>query len=144
MLTCCCARANYASYPQPTPVWYALGPTIKTWVANGVKGIFMEGVYGTSGGDMDALKTFLVGRLMWEPTLDPDALIEQFLTGYFGPAAAPFVRQYLDIFNASATECGCRVGVHEYWSARTHLLSSSHPLWMAYGETWLGAGLRRI
>ena len=111
--------ANYASYPQPTPVWYALGPTIKTWVANGVKGIFMEGVYGTSGGDMDALKTFLVGRLMWEPTLDPDALIEQFLTGYFGPAAAPFVRQYLDIFNASATECGCRVGVHEYWSAHT-------------------------
>jgi hypothetical protein len=108
---------NYASYPQPTPVWFALGPTIKTWVAHGVKGIFMEGSYGTSGGDMDALKDFVVGRLLWDPTLDPDALIDQFLGGYFGKAAAPHVRRYLDIFNASAYACGCRIGVHEYWSA---------------------------
>ena len=43
---------------------------------------------------MDVLKSFLFGRMMWNASLDPDALITQFLERYYGPAA-PFVRLYM-------------------------------------------------
>ena len=50
---------------------------------------------------MEELKNWLIGKMLWDPTLDPDALIEQFLTGYFGNAAV-YVRQYMDLMHESA------------------------------------------
>ena len=72
------------SPPQPplSPYHrYAIGEDIKFWAKNGVKAIFAEGSYGTSGGDMDALKDYLIGRLLWDPSLEPQALIDEFLLG---------------------------------------------------------------
>ena len=43
----------------------------------------------------------LIGKLLWDPTLDPEALIEQFLSGYFGKAAV-HVRRYMDLMHGSA------------------------------------------
>ena len=107
---------NYASYPNPTPIILKLGQTIQYLASHGVSGIFAEGSYLTSGGDMDAMKDYLVGRMLWDPGLNPDDVITEFLTGYF-KAAAPYIREYLEIFQRSAAATGCRVGVHEYWNA---------------------------
>ena len=54
--------------------------------------------------------------MLWDPTLDPDAVITEFLVGYF-KSAAPYIREYLEIFQRSAEATGCKVGVHEYWNA---------------------------
>ena len=40
---------------------------------------------------MDMLKNYVMGRMLWNVTLNPDDVISEFLTGYFGPAA-PFIR----------------------------------------------------
>ena len=34
---------------------------------------------------MDTLKDYVMGRMLWNVTLDPDAVITEFLAGYFGP-----------------------------------------------------------
>ena len=34
--------------------------------------------------DMDVLKDFVIGRMLWDPTLSPEALIAQFLRGLRG------------------------------------------------------------
>eukprot|EP01052_Picozoa_sp_SAG31_P026716 SAG31_NODE_2443_length_5682_cov_3.662428_3_plen_155_part_00 len=83
----------FNAYIQPFPNWYVLGPNIKYFADHGVRGIFEEGSYGTPGGDMDALKDYVMGRMLWDVALDPDDLITEFLEGYFGPAA-PFIRLY--------------------------------------------------
>ena len=82
---------SFGSYIQPFPNWYVLGPNIKYFANHGVRGIFEEGSYGTPGGDMDMLKDYVMGRMLWNVTLDPDDVISEFLAGYFGPAA-PFIR----------------------------------------------------
>ena len=51
-----------------------------------MRGIFEEGDEGHRGGDMEELKNWLIGKMLWDPTLDPEALIQQFLAGYFGEA----------------------------------------------------------
>jgi hypothetical protein len=47
---------------------------------------------------MDALKDYVMGRMLWDVTLNPDALISEFLDGYFGTEAAPFVRLSVSVF----------------------------------------------
>ena len=42
---------SFGSYIQPFPNWYVLGPNIKYFADHGVRGIFEEGSYGTSGGE---------------------------------------------------------------------------------------------
>ena len=42
---------SFGSYIQPFPDWYVLGPNIKYFADHGVRGIFEEGSYGTSGGE---------------------------------------------------------------------------------------------
>ena len=50
---------------------------------------------------MEELKNWLIGKMLWDPTLDPEALIQQFLAGYFGEAAG-HVRRYMDVMHESA------------------------------------------
>lgn len=82
-------------------VGFVLGPNIKFFAEHNVKGVFEEGDEFHRGGDMEELKNFLIGKMLWDPTLDPEALIEQFLIGYFGEAAV-HVRRYMDLMHGSA------------------------------------------
>jgi hypothetical protein len=36
--------------------------------------------------DLEELKDFVMAELLWDPTLDPDALIAEFIVGYYGEA----------------------------------------------------------
>ena len=55
------------------------------------------------GTDMEELKDWVMSEMMWDPTLDPDVLIAEFLAGYYGKAA-PFVRLYMDTMHAAVDE----------------------------------------
>jgi len=94
---------NFGNYISPFPNYYVLGPNIQYFAAHGVRGIFEEGSYATSGGDMNALKDFVMGRMLWNHTLDANLLITKFLDGYFG-AASPFIRLYMDTFHGSIAD----------------------------------------
>ena len=52
---------------------------------------------------MDALKDYVMGRMLWNVTLNPDDLIKEFLAGYFGKAA-PFIRTYMDTMHGSIAD----------------------------------------
>ena len=69
--------------------------------AHGVCGVFEEcgGVAG-DGTDMEELKNYVMAEMLWNPSLDPDTLIAEFLAGYYA-SAAPFVRTYMDTMHAA-------------------------------------------
>jgi hypothetical protein len=43
----------------------------------------------------------LIAKLLWDPDADFEKLLNEFLSGYYGPAA-PFVREYIDLIHDSA------------------------------------------
>jgi len=88
---------NYRYTMLPHPNWDGLGKDLRYFVANNVKGVFLEGDKYTNGvGDFTQLRTWLLAQLLWDPSQDQSKLTNEFLTGYYG-AAAPFLRQYLDL-----------------------------------------------
>ncbi|HPO15447.1 MAG TPA: DUF4838 domain-containing protein [Candidatus Hydrogenedentes bacterium] len=86
---------NFAQYLLPHPNLQVLAPNIRCFVTNKAIGLFEQGDAGSSCGDFVELRAWLLAHLMWEPSRDANALIDEFLNGYYGPAAWP-LRRYID------------------------------------------------
>lgn len=89
---------DFAHYVQPHPNLRVLQPNIQFFVANGVKGIFEQGSYQSPGGELQELRAWLLAKLLWNPRTNVNALMNDFLAGYYGPAA-PFIRRYIDLMH---------------------------------------------
>jgi hypothetical protein len=85
---------NFSNYIQPHPNYYVLGPNVRFFVANGVKGVFEQGDYTSLGGEFAELKAWVLAKVLWKPNLDDKALIDEFMRGYYGPAT-PFLSEYM-------------------------------------------------
>jgi hypothetical protein len=92
---------DFANYLQPQPDYFSLGPTLAWLSKNGAKGVFEEGDYTSSGGDMAELKAWVIAQMLWDPNQDPDALVDEFLKGYYGAASGP-IREYLKLMTDAA------------------------------------------
>ena len=108
---------NFAQYLLPHPNLRVLAPNLRFFVANGGKGVMVEGNYQSPGGEMAELRSWLLAKLMWNPARDPEALIDEFLAGYFGPAA-PALRQYLDLIHDEVAATGEYLDCYSPPSAR--------------------------
>ncbi|MCL2104530.1 MAG: DUF4838 domain-containing protein [Kiritimatiellaeota bacterium] len=94
---------NFRNYIGPFPNINALQGNVRFFKANNVIGLFEQGAYQGRHGEFAELKAWLLAKWLWNPDLPQDALISDFLNGYYG-AAAPFVRQYMDKLHAQYTD----------------------------------------
>ncbi|MBR7165444.1 MAG: DUF4838 domain-containing protein [Clostridia bacterium] len=83
---------NYATafrnYLFPFFHFHTLGENIRFFAKNGVVGVLEQGNFAYGGGAAaDDLKTYLIGRLLWNPQADVDAEIEAYLEGVYGKEA---------------------------------------------------------
>ena len=112
--------ANFAHAIQPFPDFKVLAPNIRYFIRHGVTGIFEEGENSVRDhGELNPLRQYVLAKLLWNPELDPDRLVNEFLAGYFG-MAAPAVREWFDLLHAGVTE---DVHVHIYDGPRQPYLS---------------------
>lgn len=91
--------ANFSGFIQPTPNIYPIGESIK-WLATleNVQGYFAEGSWNTPAAEFAQLRTWMLSRLLWDPSLDPEDIVREFCELYYGPAAKP-VLEYIDLMH---------------------------------------------
>ena len=85
---------GYHNYYEPFGSFYAMKRKLDFYAADGIRGIYYCGV-PTSFRD---LFVFVQSRLLWEPKGDVEALIDEFMRAYYGPAA-PSLREYFNYFH---------------------------------------------
>jgi len=100
---------NFRHYFRPHPNLRSLGPNVKFFANHGVKGIFEQGAYTSMGAEMAELRAWVLAKLLWNPALDAQSLINEFLTGYYGPAA-PHIGNYIDIMHNTIAKTGDYLG----------------------------------
>lgn len=100
---------NFSHHILPHPNLRVLGPNVKFFVANGVKGLFEQGAYTTMGAEMAELRAWVLAKLLWNPKLDAEELIDAFLTGYYGPGGE-HIRAYLDVMHDAVDASGDKLG----------------------------------
>ena len=96
---------NFRNYIGPFPNINALQGNVRFFKANHVVGLFEQGAYEGRHGDFAELKAWLLAKWLWNPDLPQEPLVTEFLNGYYG-AAAPFVRQYIDLMHTQYTDPG--------------------------------------
>lgn len=88
-------------YMIPFPNIPVLSQNIKGFAKAGATNYYPEGETESNGGEMSELKTYIITKLLWDPSLDENVLIAEFLEGYYG-AAAGAMQDYLDAFADAA------------------------------------------
>ncbi len=89
---------DFGNYLLPFPNQRVRRPNIRFYVANHVKGIFVEDTYETPHSELSALGGYLTAKFLWDPDYDQDRAMTEFLRGYYGAAARP-IRQYIDLIH---------------------------------------------
>ncbi len=90
---------DFGHYVQPHPNWFVLGADLRFFQQHSVRGVFSEGAYQSHGSEMSEMRAWVIAQLMWNPNQNDRALIDEFIEGYYGSNAAPFIRRYLELMH---------------------------------------------
>ncbi|MCL5099438.1 MAG: DUF4838 domain-containing protein, partial [Candidatus Omnitrophica bacterium] len=85
---------QFGSLVSPYPNLRVLQPNLRYYAGHHVLGVFAQG-NREIGGEFCELRAYLLAKLLWNPDCDVNAVIDDFLSGYYGPAAGP-IRRYID------------------------------------------------
>jgi hypothetical protein len=101
---------QYRNLISPFPNLHTLQPNLKYLHDKGVSIIFEEGNPET-GGEFYELKAYLLAKLMWDVNVDLNAVMNDFLNGYYGNAGRN-IREYIDLLQASLLKSGVKLGIY--------------------------------
>ncbi len=94
---------NGDHYLMPYPDLDSLVPDIRFFADNNVVGILEQGTHVGVAAEFSQLRMWVFARALWNPDADGQALIREFLEGYYGPAA-PIIQEYIDVMHATGRQ----------------------------------------
>ncbi len=104
---------NFAHYWLPFPNFHVLGPNMRFFAENNVKGVFEEGNQHSVSPDMTEMRTWLLAKLLWNPDFDVEQGIYEFAEAVYGSAAAE-IRAYIKLLETRVTEGNIHFGIYEF------------------------------
>ncbi len=104
---------NFSHLLVPFPNLHVLADNLLMFKENNVKMVFEQGLRGSSSGEMNELRTYILSKLLWDPQIDTDSLINDFVTGYYGKGAAPYIIEYLTLSESELYRSGKPLTLYE-------------------------------
>ena len=89
---------------SPFPNLHVLQPNIQFFAENNVNAMFEQGNREV-GGEFAALRAYLISKLLWNPWVNVDSVMNDFLFGYYGAAGTP-IRKYIDLMRGELIKGG--------------------------------------
>jgi hypothetical protein len=98
-------NTNFHYYDLPFPNLRCIGPNVRYFQRNNVKGLFMQANGNGLSGELSDLRNYLIARLIWNPGLDDRAVLQEFLDLHYQGAAGPILES-IDTFHDHAEASG--------------------------------------
>ena len=87
-------NTNFRSYDLPFPNLRSIAPNVRYFLRNNAKGVFMQANGNGLTGEFSDLRNYLISHLIWNPHLDGEALLNEFVNLHY-EAAAPAILEYI-------------------------------------------------
>ncbi len=94
--------SNFTDATVEWPNLLSVADNIRFFRENGIEAVFLE----QPGGEQNWgwLRKWVWARMLWNPDRDPEALRKEFIEGYYGEKAAPFILEYHRLAERTARE----------------------------------------
>jgi len=94
---------NFNFNPTIFPNLHVLGANLQLFYENNARGVFEQG-FDAGGdppgsghnGEFSELRSYVLSKLLWNPYLNVNQIIDEFMVAYYGSESAPFVKEFLD------------------------------------------------
>ncbi len=100
---------QFTNLISPFPNFQVLQPNIQLFAKHNVKMMFQQGAGKRCAAEFGELRTYLIAKLLWDPNVNVDSLMNDFLQGYYGPAWK-YLRKYIDLMQKELIKSG-----HDLW-----------------------------
>ena len=101
---------RFSNLFAPFPNLRTLQPNLKFMHDNRVSAVFEQG-NREIGGEFAELRAYLINKLLWNPDVKVDEVMNDFLTGYYGDAAKP-IKEYIDLLhNHNGEQSGYKLSI---------------------------------
>ncbi len=94
-------NTNFRSYDLPFPNLRSIGPNVRYFLRNNAKGVFMQANGNGLTGEFSDLRNYLISRLLWNPHLDDQAILTEFVELHYGTAASA-IMDYINFLHENA------------------------------------------
>ncbi|MBS7614645.1 DUF4838 domain-containing protein [Candidatus Bathyarchaeota archaeon] len=102
-------NTNFAAYDLPFPNLRSIGPNVRYFLRKKVKGVFMQANGNGTSGELSDLRNYLISRMLWNPNLDDQKLIVEFVQLHYKTAAQPIL-EYISMLHDNAEKLGVHPG----------------------------------
>lgn len=93
---------RFSNLFAPFPNLRILQPNLKFMHDNGVSAVF-EQANREIGGEFAELRAYIIDKLLWNPDINVNEVMNDFLTGYYGKASKQ-VKEYIDLLHDNNME----------------------------------------
>jgi hypothetical protein len=103
---------QFTSLVSPFPNFHVLQPNIQTFHKYGVKMIFEQGAGNRQGSEFNELRTYLIAKLLWNPFISIDSVMNDFLNGYYGEAGKQ-IRAYIALMTSELIKSNAKLWIYD-------------------------------
>ncbi|MFC1718082.1 DUF4838 domain-containing protein, partial [Candidatus Poribacteria bacterium] len=102
-------NTNFHAYDLPFPNLRVIGPNVRYFRSNNVKGVFMQANGNGLTGEISDLRNYLMSQILWNPDYDDQAVLEEFVRLHYKNAAQPIL-DYIKMFHDNGEQMGINPG----------------------------------
>ncbi|MCP4639888.1 MAG: DUF4838 domain-containing protein [bacterium] len=84
-------NTNFHYYDMPCPNLRVIGPNVRLFARNNVKGVFMQANGNGHSGEFSDLRNYVISRTLWHPECDSWELVEEFCKLHYKESAEPIL-----------------------------------------------------
>lgn len=103
---------NFGGFLLPHPNLRVLAPNIRFFIKNHAISLFEQGDFQCAAGDFVRMRAWVISHLIWNPALDDKKLFDEFITGYYGINAAPYIKEYWKLLLDRAEQSGVYLNIN--------------------------------
>ena len=103
---------QFRNLVSPFPNLRVLKPNIQYFAAHNVRKMFQQGC-GANVGEFGELRTYMIAKLLWNPSIDIDRVMDDFLDGYYG-RAGKFIKSYITLMHDALAHSGKQLSIYGY------------------------------
>lgn len=123
---------QFENLVSPFPNLRVLQPNLQYFVENNADKHFQQGNREV-GGEFAELRAYLISKLLWDPYIDLDNTMDDFLNGYYGKAGK-HIRKYIDRIHDELERSGQQLNIfgHPSGAASTWLSNQNISIYERY------------